>query len=166
VRALAQRSAEAAKEIKGLISASSEQVAQGVELVGETGKALERIVSQVAEISNVVGEIAASAKEEALGLHQVNTAVNQMDQVTQQNAAMVEQSTAASRALADEAQELGRLVARFKVGGVSQASAPPARHAPAPRATAPRPTRSAPASIGATALATRAEPQDDSWEEF
>ena len=173
VRALAQRSAEAAKEIKGLISASSEQVAQGVELVGETGKALERIVSQVAEISNVVGEIAASAKEEALGLHQVNTAVNQMDHVTQQNAAMVEQSTAASRALADEAQELGRLVARFKVSGGAQASAvrtpaPAARQAaaPAPRAAAQRQVRSAPATSGANALATRAEPQDDSWEEF
>ncbi|HEY9218214.1 MAG TPA: methyl-accepting chemotaxis protein, partial [Phenylobacterium sp.] len=118
VRALAQRSAESAKEIKGLIKASSEQVSQGVSLVGETGKALERIVTQVGEISNVVGEIAASAKEEALGLNQVNTAVNQMDHVTQQNAAMVEQSTAAARVLAQEAQELGKLVARFKVSGL------------------------------------------------
>jgi methyl-accepting chemotaxis protein len=166
VRALAQRSAEAAKEIKGLISASSEQVAQGVELVGETGKALQRIVVQVAEISNVVGEIAASAKEEALGLQQVNTAVNQMDHVTQQNAAMVEQSTAASRALADEAQELGRLVARFRVGGVQQASAAPSRPAAHREAPARTARASAPVSVGATALAARHEPDEAGWEDF
>ena len=163
MRALAQRSAEAAKEIKTLISASSAQVSEGVSLVGETGKALERIVRQVGEISNVVGEIAASAKEEALGLGQVNTAVNQMDQVTQQNAAMVEQSTAASRVLADEAQELARLVARFKVtgGGLHTAA----------RTVAPGPARmSAPpprlATRGATALAPAAQADEDSWEEF
>jgi methyl-accepting chemotaxis protein len=163
VRALAQRSAEAAKEIKALISASSAQVSEGVNLVGETGKALERIVRQVGEISNVVGEIAASAKEEALGLGQVNTAVNQMDQVTQQNAAMVEESTAASRVLADEAEELARLVARFKVtgGGVAIARATPA---PAQRHTAPPQRR--PATRGATALATAPQAEDDSWEEF
>jgi methyl-accepting chemotaxis protein len=160
VRALAQRSAEAAKEIKGLISASSEQVAQGVDLVGETGRALERIVSQVGEISNVVGEIAASAKEEALGLNQVNTAVNQMDHVTQQNAAMVEQSTAASRVLAQEAQELGKLVSRFQVSGMQSA---PVRHAPPPRAAAA--TRQ-PISVGATALAHAPQIAEDGWEEF
>jgi methyl-accepting chemotaxis protein len=160
VRALAQRSAEAAKEIKTLISASSQQVASGVSLVGETGKALERIVRQVGEISNVVGEIAASAKEEALGLGQVNTAVNQMDQVTQQNAAMVEESTAASRVLADEAEELARLVARFKVagGGVETATR---RTAPA----SPRPQRR-PVSRGATALAYAPQADEETWEEF
>jgi len=179
VRALAQRSAESAKEIKGLISASTEQVAQGVDLVGETGKALERIVSQVAEISNVVGEIAASAKEEALGLNQVNTAVNQMDHVTQQNAAMVEQSTAASRVLAQEAQELAKLVARFKVSGLenqvrkpaTRAAAPaaPATTAPAPRPAQPAPVASAPPrTAGATALAAapQAAPEEEGWEEF
>ena len=109
----------------------------------------------------MVGEIAASAKEEALGLGQVNTAVNQMDQVTQQNAAMVEQSTAASRVLADEAQELARLVARFKVtgGGVQTAT----RTVGAPRAHQPAPR---PATRGATALATAAHADEDSWEEF
>ncbi|MFD1782817.1 methyl-accepting chemotaxis protein [Phenylobacterium terrae] len=173
VRALAQRSAESAKEIKGLISASTEQVAQGVALVGETGKALERIVTQVAEISNVVGEIAASAKEEALGLNQVNTAVNQMDHVTQQNAAMVEESTAASRVLAQEAQELGKLVARFKVSGVENpnrkpAPRPSAAAAPAPRPSSPPPAASAPQTIGATALAAAptAAPEEEGWEEF
>jgi methyl-accepting chemotaxis protein len=165
VRALAQRSAEAAKEIKALISASTQQVAEGVSLVGETGKALERIVRQVGEISNVVGEIAASAKEEALGLGQVNTAVNQMDQVTQQNAAMVEESTAASRVLADEAQELARLVSRFRVSGAAtlQTNRPTERqHAPARG-----PERSSrPQSRGATALAHQPQAEDDSWEEF
>jgi len=104
VRALAQRSAEAAKEIKGLISASTVQVDQGVSLVGETGKALERIVSQVADINQVVSEIASSAHEQATGLKEVNAAVNQMDQVTQQNAAMVEQTTAAAYSLNQETE--------------------------------------------------------------
>ena len=96
VRALAQRSADAAKEIKALISASGQQVSTGVKLVSETGQALERIVSQVGQLNGLVTELAASAKEQATGLSEVNTAVNQMDHVTQQNAAMVEQSTAAS----------------------------------------------------------------------
>ena len=115
VRALAQRSAEAAKEIKALISASSQQVGSGVHLVGQTGEALQRIVGRVAEIDTLVGEIAASAQEQSLGLAQVNTAVNQMDQVTQQNAAMVEQSTAASHNLANEAQTLAESAAKFRV---------------------------------------------------
>ena len=115
VRALAQRSAEAAREIKDLIGASAGQVGRGVGLVGETGEALQRIVSQITEITAVVGEIAASSKEQASGLAQVNTAVNQMDQVTQQNAAMVEQSTAASHALAREATELAELMGQFRV---------------------------------------------------
>jgi methyl-accepting chemotaxis protein len=116
VRALAQRSAEAAKEIKVLIATSTTQVSAGVDLVAQTGKALERIVNQVAQINGVVGEIAASAQEQSSGLQQVNVAINQMDQVTQQNAAMVEESTAASHALAREAQDLARLIGRFKVG--------------------------------------------------
>ena len=115
VRALAQRSAQAAKEIKGLISASATQVDQGVRLVAKTGEALGRIVAQVVEINTVVTDIAASAHEQATGLDQVNTAVNQMDQVTQKNAAMVEETTAAAHGLAGESEELGRLVARYKI---------------------------------------------------
>ena len=163
VRALAQRSAEAAKEIKALISASTDQVAEGVNLVGETGKALGRIVKQVSEIAIVVSEIAASAKEEAIGLGQVNTAVNQMDQVTQQNAAMVEESTAASRALAAEAQELARLVGRFRVTGGSTLQ--PIQSQPATNAY--RPLRTArPLSRGNTALAERPVVEDESWDAF
>jgi methyl-accepting chemotaxis protein len=115
VRALAQRSADAAKEIKTLINASTAQVDEGVGLVGETGEALRRIIAGVQDINGIVAEIAASAAEQATGLQQVNSAVNQMDQATQQNAAMVEQSTAASHALSNEARELGSLVQRFRL---------------------------------------------------
>jgi methyl-accepting chemotaxis protein len=117
VRALAQRSADAAKEIKGLISKSSTQVADGVQLVAEAGKSLDRIMVQVGEINKVVIDIAAGAQEQATGLAQVNTAINQMDQVTQQNAAMVEQSTAASHALTQETAQLRDLVDQFRVSG-------------------------------------------------
>lgn len=116
VRALAQRSAEAAKEIKTLISDSNVRVQQGVKLVAETDASLERIVAEVTEINSVVSEIAAGAKEQATGLHEVNTAVNQMDQVTQQNAAMVEQSTAASHSLSQETDQLSSLVDQFQIG--------------------------------------------------
>jgi methyl-accepting chemotaxis protein len=160
VRGLAQRSADAAKEIKGLISASTQQVGEGVSLVGEAGDALQRIVAHVNEISGLVGEIAASAREEAQGLAEVNTAVNQMDQVTQQNAAMVEEATAASRMLAEETKELARLVSRFSVSGVDTL-----QYAGASRAAAPaRGARAAPLSVGATAL--KSEPAADDWEEF
>jgi methyl-accepting chemotaxis protein len=122
VRALAQRSADAAKEIKTLISASGQQVESGVRLVGETGRALDRIVEQVVKVNELVSDIAASAQEQSTGLAQVNTAVNQMDQVTQQNAAMVEQSTAASHSLASEAEQLARLVGRFRTAQAEMAS--------------------------------------------
>ncbi len=134
VRALAQRSAEAAREIKTLISASGTQVETGVRLVGDTGKALSRIVEQVSQLNGLVMDIAASAQEQATALGQVNSAVNAMDQTTQQNAAMVEQSTAASHGLAAEAEELTRLVGRFSIGQVEQPQlAAPARR-PAARA--------------------------------
>ncbi|RAK51453.1 methyl-accepting chemotaxis protein [Phenylobacterium deserti] len=169
VRALAQRSADAAKEIKTLISASSAQVEQGVALVGQTGEALTRIVAQVTDINSVVSEIAASAQEQATGLQQVNTAVNQMDQVTQQNAAMVEESTAAAHSLAKETQELSRLMGRFEVGGshvVSPGQRAPAAHRPA---HAPQPamkTLSTHAGGGGALRKADAQSQPDSWEEF
>ena len=139
VRALAQRSAEAAKEIKVLISGSTTQVDSGVTLVGQTGEALQRIVGRVAEIDGLVSEIAASAQEQATGLQQVNAAVNQMDQVTQQNAAMVEESTAASQGLMSEANELIDLMSRFHLGDVDGAagdSAPARSLQPSLRAAA------------------------------
>jgi methyl-accepting chemotaxis protein len=117
VRALAQRSAEAAKQIKTLISTSSAQVAAGVDLVGQTGTALQRIAAKIEEINHVIVAIAASAQEQAGGLSQVSGTVNEMDQITQQNAAMVEQSNAASNALAHDAENLARLTSQFRLSG-------------------------------------------------
>ncbi|WP_309092079.1 HAMP domain-containing methyl-accepting chemotaxis protein [Phenylobacterium sp.] len=116
VRALAQRSADAAKEIKTLISASTGQVSEGVELVGRAGQALDRIAGQVAGIDRLVSEISLSSREQSVSLGQINTAVNQMDQMTQQNAAMVEQSTAATMALNTQVDHLFGLVGQFRVG--------------------------------------------------
>ncbi|WP_343699735.1 methyl-accepting chemotaxis protein [Caulobacter sp.] len=121
VRALAQRSADAAKEIKVLIASSSSQVQRGVELVSQTELALDDIVAKVADIDDLISEIAASAAEQATGLNQVNVAVNQMDQVTQQNAAMVEEATAAASTLRVEAAELAQRVALFRMGEPSAA---------------------------------------------
>jgi methyl-accepting chemotaxis protein len=168
VRGLAQRSADAAKEIKALIRTSTEQVGRGVRLVGETGQTLDQILVQVAEINELVGEIAASSKEQAVGLAEVNQAVNQMDQVTQQNAAMVEQSTAASHALSTEAAELERLVSRFQVGAQIHELRQPAAVRPAPRPTA-APTRESFRQRyvqGANALKVAPASRPGAWEEF
>ncbi|MGA2485840.1 MAG: methyl-accepting chemotaxis protein [Roseiarcus sp.] len=133
VRALAQRSASAAKEIKALISTSTGQVSQGVGLVAETGKALRRIVDQVTEINRVVAEIAASAKEQAVAVVSVNQSIGDMDKATQQNAAMAEESTAASHNLSDEAGHLAALIAEFDVAQTtSDKRSPRAREAVAP----------------------------------
>jgi methyl-accepting chemotaxis protein len=160
VRALAQRSAEAAKEIKALISASTAQVSAGVRLVGETGEALQRIVGRVAEIDGLVSEIAASAQEQSTGLAQVNTAVNQMDQMTQQNAAMVEESTAASQQLANEAEILAGSVARFQIGEAAESVRRTTQTAP--RAVSPQLKRS---SRDGSAL-RKPQVDADGWEEF
>jgi methyl-accepting chemotaxis protein len=123
VRALAQRSADAAKEIKALISASSVQVQKGVSLVDRTGQSLERLLALVEKMNHRVAAIAASAAEQATGLREVNAAMNQMDQVTQQNAAMVEQSTAASHSLAQESATLATLVQRFSLRDLGRSGA-------------------------------------------
>jgi methyl-accepting chemotaxis protein len=173
VRALAQRSAEAAKEIKSLISASTSQVRDGVGLVGQTGQALTAIVGRVSEINSLMAEINASAQEQATALGQVNTAINQMDQTTQQNAAMVEQSTAASHSLSQEAGELAQLVGRFKIGTATAGQA--ARHALRPVANPVRAAQArissfasqqaAPRRSGNAALALANTTEAD-WEEF
>ncbi len=116
VRALAQRSSAAAKEIKDLISASSDQVKCGVGLVGRTGEALDMIVKSVEHISELVSEIARSSREQSNGLSEINAGVTQLDDVTQKNAAMVEQSTAASHAMRAEAEKLSDLTGAFKTG--------------------------------------------------
>jgi methyl-accepting chemotaxis protein len=159
VRALAQRSAEAAKEIKSLISTSTKRVEDGSQLVSEAGKALERIVEQVNQINGIVGEIAASAREQSTALEQVNVAITQMDQMTQQNAAMVEEATAGVHTLVQETGQLSQMIAGFKIGG----AAPMTKRAPVRLAQAPqRAKRSAVVSIN-RGNAARAE---NNWEEF
>jgi hypothetical protein len=171
VRALAQRSADAAKEIKGLIRASSEQVGKGVKLVGETGQTLDQILGQVIEINDLVGEIAASSKEQAVGLAEVNAAVNQMGQVIHQNGAMVEQSAAATNALAAEAEELERLLGGFQVGAVVHEM--PARAERRPAAPAQRPAAAPTRESfrqryvqGSSALKVQPSNRPGEWEEF
>jgi methyl-accepting chemotaxis protein len=127
VRALAQRSSDAAMEIKTLISDSSRQVERGVDLVGKAGDALTNIVERVNHISKLVTDIAEGAVEQSTGLGEINTGVVQLDQVTQQNAAMVEEATAAGHMLNSDATKLAELVANFKVSGssgITQTSAP------------------------------------------
>ena len=154
VRALAQRSADAAKDIKELITQSWQQVETGVKLVGQTGEALERIVGRIADVSSMIADIAHSTDEQASGLQQVNGVVTDMDKMTQQNAAMVEQSTAASRSLADEAATLSALVEKFEISRQAQTgpSAPKRSVAVA---------RPAPQIRGNLALA-----HDPDWNEF
>ena len=169
VRALAQRSSGAAKEIKTLISASSQQVGAGVKLVDQAGGALQKIVAQVTEISALVSEISASANEQSSALGEVNTAVNQMDQATQQNAAMVEQTTAASRSLSSEADELSALVARFRVEDGSAELRPVATkdRKPAPHPVAALQTRVAAFSGRKhAAAALKSLSREDDWEAF
>ncbi len=156
VRALAQRAGDAARQIRGLIATSTRQVTQGVDLVSQTGRALESIVGKVAEIDALVSEISASAQEQATGLGEVNTAVNHMDQVVQQNAAMVEQSTAASTNLKAETGALTGLVGRFQLGAKTR----PAASAPAAAPARPAPLRRA-AGGQSAAAAFR-----DEWTDF
>jgi methyl-accepting chemotaxis protein len=164
VRALAQRSAEAAKEIKALISSSRTEVEHGVELVGETGKSLARILAQVGDINTIVTDIATGAREQASGLAQVNTAVNEMDRVTQQNATMVEETTAASHSLSQEAERLSDLIGKFQVSRTpalarqeSRAAKPAAQSGKRKEPAARRPLR---AVVNGPAVAA------DGWEEF
>ncbi|WP_027486759.1 methyl-accepting chemotaxis protein [Allorhizobium undicola] len=192
VRELAQRSAQAAKEIKELIRNSANEVENGVKLVTATGEALKVIESHVVNINSQLDAIATSAREQATGLAEVNTAVNQMDQTTQQNAAMVEEATAASSSLASEATRLRELVGQFKLDGRLPAAAkapsatakpatpPPAAPAaartgksagrkPAPADASTRPVQSpARRMVGqvAQALGIGSAPKGEEWEEF
>ncbi|MBB3693441.1 methyl-accepting chemotaxis protein [Sphingomonas sp. BK580] len=124
VRALAQRSADAAKDVKAKITASTEQVEVGVGLVAQTGETLTRISGRIGEISALVSDIASAAEQQSIGLQQVNTAVSEMDGVTQQNAAMVEEATAAARSLAEETENMARQVARFRLPAEAKESRP------------------------------------------
>ncbi|BDA83644.1 methyl-accepting chemotaxis protein [Aureimonas sp. SA4125] len=162
VRGLAQRSAEAAKQIKTLISTSSKQVGAGVELVTASGKSLGEIVAQVGEMSQVVSEIARSAKEQAVSLREVSGAADQMDKVTQQNAAMVEEATAAAQTLSDETDALAAMVATFRTSvGSSRGSA-----TKAPRSVARPAAKPSRAPVAQMRTTTSAAPAPDGWEEF
>ncbi|PJI96619.1 methyl-accepting chemotaxis protein [Acidovorax sp. 69] len=136
VRSLAGRSAEAAKEIKTLISASVENVESGSAQVAQAGQSMQEIVSSVQRVSDLIGEITASSTEQRDGIAQVNQAVTHLDQMTQQNAALVEESTAAATSMRDQAQKLAEVVSMFNVGVVAARAPAAPRAAPA---SAPRP---------------------------
>jgi methyl-accepting chemotaxis protein len=115
VRSLAQRSAQAAKEIKGLIGASVDRVEAGSRLVADAGKTMSEIVGSVQRVSDIIGEITTASSEQSDGIGQVNTAVTQLDQMTQQNSALVEESAAAAESLKDQAQRLSQAVGAFRL---------------------------------------------------
>ena len=138
VRSLAQRSAQAAKEIKDLIGTSVQKVGEGSELVQTAGSTMQEIVQSVQRVSDIIGEITAASSEQSDGIGQINVAVNQLDQMTQQNAALVEQRSAAAESLREQAARLTEVVASFKLSEAAAHMATAAR-APSPRAPSPRP---------------------------
>ncbi|MFN3317544.1 MAG: methyl-accepting chemotaxis protein [Allorhizobium sp.] len=170
VRELAQRSANAAKDIKSLITKSGEEVSGGVKLVQRTGEALSEIESRVLKINDHIHSIAAAAKEQSTGLAEVNSAINQMDQVTQQNAAMVEETSASTAKLSSEAGGLAQIVAQFKLGEQSRSRVAPA--VAAQQAPVASPARQLAGSVARAfggsgrATAAAAAPKGDNWEEF
>ena len=174
VRALAQRSSDAARQIKELITRSGEEVETGVALVGDTGQALQAIIGDVKEISDHVIAIVDASREQSISLAEINTAVGVIDQGTQQNAAIVEETSAASQNLASEAEQLDRLLGSFQLGGAGsegtaelprQAGSAPARFQA--RSADPRPAAPRRAAYGSAALAQPAPAaQDDGWQEF
>jgi methyl-accepting chemotaxis protein len=165
VRELAQRSAKAAKEIKTLITASGAHVASGVALVTNAGSALQEIASQVQEINTNVSAIVDSAREQSTALSEINQAINTVDQGTQQNAAMVEEQTAASHGLAREAAALFELLGQFRFDEASRPAASSKQNRQQLlEPVAARPNRQRPSlsvSRGSTALATQSH-----WEDF
>ncbi|MES2613612.1 MAG: methyl-accepting chemotaxis protein [Pseudomonadota bacterium] len=186
VRSLAQRSAEAAKEIKALISASVEKVETGSRLVADAGSTMTDIVRSVQSVTDMIGEITSASSEQSLGINQVNQAVGNLDQMTQQNAALVEESAAAAQSLREQAEHLASVVSVFKVNGAAYGGVappmraahtpPPARPAAAAKSTAPRITQAAgkPAAKAAAPAAKAAPARspalaqgaEEDWESF
>ncbi|HEO8482510.1 TPA: MCP four helix bundle domain-containing protein [Stenotrophomonas maltophilia] len=169
VRTLAQRSAAAAKEIKGLIDDSVGKVAEGSNLVHQAGSTMGEIVASVQRVTDIMAEISAASQEQSAGIEQVNQTVVQMDETTQQNAALVEEATAAARAMEDQAVQLGEAVARFRLASQGT-TAIPARPlaAPVPRqvAAAAPAAKPVPARTLRTATAQPALAGDGDWQEF
>jgi methyl-accepting chemotaxis protein len=160
VRELAQRSASAAKDIKALITTSGEQVKNGVSLVGETGRALQEILVQVQDVNANVMAIVEAAREQSTGLREINQSVNSMDQATQQNAAMVEESTAASHAMAREAEALHSLLRTFRLNAAA------ANHAAQSTRSVPAPSLHAVAKVMRSSSGSAAVAATENWEEF
>ncbi|MBN6101644.1 cache domain-containing protein [Xanthomonas sp. CFBP 8703] len=165
VRTLAQRSAGAAKEIKGLIDDSVTRVAEGSALVDRAGQTMAEIVSSVQRVTDIMGEISAASQEQSSGIEQVNQTVTQMDEATQQNAALVEEASASARALEEEARLLSEAAAVFRLGtggGSNPAAATPVRAAPARAASRPAAAKPAPRQ----AAGKRAAVTETDWAEF
>ncbi|MFP8781091.1 methyl-accepting chemotaxis protein [Hydrogenophaga sp. RWCD_12] len=188
VRNLAQRSAEAAREIKGLIGSSVDKVEEGTRLVGDAGQTMGEIVASVQRVTDIIGEITAAAGEQSDGIGQVNVAVTQLDQMTQQNAALVEESAAAAESLKDQATRLSQVVQVFRIDGTTpvvqlKPEPAPVRAAPAKVASAPlaaprpapsKPVASAPRALPAApaptpkpqAVAVASGTAEGDWESF
>jgi methyl-accepting chemotaxis protein len=195
VRSLAQRSAEAAREIKSLIGASVEKVESGARLVQDAGNTMGEIVASVQRVSDIIGEISAAAAEQSAGIGSVNVAVSQLDQMTQQNAALVEQSAAAAESLQDQSRQLATAISSFKLGSTAPATAAaparvvakqalqrasipqatPARPAVRPAAKKPGPAAKTPSKVAPRPAAAAAAPApaltsggavSDEWESF
>jgi len=181
VRTLAGRSADAAKEIKGLINASVESVDHGSKLVNDSGKALAEIVGSMQKVTDIIAEIAAASQEQSQGVDQINKAITQLDSAVQQNAALVEETAASSANLDQESNDLLGMVDNFDLGGGQQHQSRQASQRQAVK-TAPsrattsraRATRSAPAARSTPSRSTASAPQtssqaasdDDVWQEF
>ncbi|MDX3978661.1 methyl-accepting chemotaxis protein [Shinella sp.] len=166
VRELAQRAASAAKDIKGLITKSGSEVAVGVKYVQETGAALSDIEKRVVTINDRIHAIATAAREQATGLQEISTAINQMDQVTQHNAAMVEETSAATHKLKSEADSLADLMARFRTGDAVQRMAPVRADTRPVDSPARRMIGNVTRAFGGSRATATAAVAQDNWEEF
>ena len=170
VRTLAQRSSEAAKDIKGLILDSDAQVKDGVQLVNQTGESLSEIVDSIKRVADIVSEIAAASGEQATGVEEINTAITNMDEMTQQNAALVEESSANARSLEEQSDHMLEMMGFFAIDGAKTAEAPeriPANNGVHKGAKPEKPAaKPEPAAPPKKAVAAGAAPADDEWEEF
>jgi methyl-accepting chemotaxis protein len=171
VRNLAQRSAAAAKEIKGLIDDSVQKVDVGTELVDKAGKTMEEIVQSIGFVTSIMSEISNASEEQSAGIEQVNQAISEMDQVTQQNAALVEEASAAAEAMQEQASELAQVVSVFRLDANAAATdrfSVKAAQRSAPAATPAAAVRPAPAlRLPATRKSGKvASPAEGEWEEF
>jgi methyl-accepting chemotaxis protein len=156
VRQLAQRSAQAASDIKTVIHDSNGQVKDGVQLVNQAGEALTEIVGSIGKVAEIVQEIASASEEQSVGVQEINKSIASMDEMTQQNSALVEENSASSRILGEQANKLSELMAFFK----NQAGAPLAQARPRPS------NRTTPAKPATRTSAPVAAGADDGWNEF